>query len=162
MDGELGLLNMAGTYIALRVHPESEIMIREFLEKNQIPIVYPNLEKRRHCTLVSTDDDINDIFSPKPEESYFAGPDKFEMFPTREGNPCLVLRLNCEKLVSRHHEICMKHMVKDRFAEFKPHISFSYDIGDKKLEDIPHFSAPIILSHEYHEPFNMNWVKKDE
>ena len=151
---------MAGTYIAVRVHPESERVIREFMERHKIPIVYPNLERRRHVTLVSTDDDFSKEFVPEFDRRYFAVPDKFEIFPTREGNRCLVLRIICPQLIERHRRILADWNATDRFPEYKTHISLSYDIGDMAIDRLPSFPAPLILGEEYCEEFNENWVRK--
>jgi hypothetical protein len=152
---------MPGTYIAARVHPFSESLIREFMEQNQIPLVYPNLEKRRHITIFSSDDDFVSDFKPV-KISYLAYPKSFDVFPTREGNRCLVMKLSCPDLVRRHHDIARTHGATDRFPEFKCHVSLSYDIGEYDISQLPPFESPIIVGEEYCEPFNANWVRKDE
>jgi hypothetical protein len=155
---------MPGTYIAVRVKAESERLIREFMELYNVPIVYPNLEKRRHVTLISSDDDIVDEFnqlSCNPLLKFWAMPKAWDVFPTREGNRCLVLKIDCPTLVKRHDDILSAYKIKDRYDEYKCHISFSYDIEDYDISQLPAFQAPIILDGEYCETFNMNWVRKD-
>lgn len=151
---------MPGTYIAVRVHPESERLIREFMELYDVPIVYPNVERRRHITLVSSDDDFVKEFEAKPDVKYMAMPKKLDVMPTREGNPCLVLHLECTELVARHNEILERYNATDRYPEFKCHISFSYDIGNYDMSKLPPFMAPIVVGEEYCEEFNANWVNR--
>jgi hypothetical protein len=151
---------MPGTYIAVRVHEESESKIREFMERNKIPVVYPKLERRRHVTLVSSDDGFMHKFVPKTAQVYCAFPEGFDIFPTKEGNRCLVLRLNCPELIARHHEICKTYGCIDRYPEYKCHVSLSYDIGDMSIDNLEKFAAPILLGDEYCEEFNLNWVDK--
>jgi len=151
---------MSGTYVAVRVHPESEKLIRAFLDQHNIPVAFPKEEQRRHATIMYSRDDFYDDFVPEPQKVHFAVPKQFAFFPTKEGHPCLVLLLNCQTLSDRHEQIKQMHGCTYSYPEFKPHISFTYDVGDTKLENIPPFYAPIILSEEYKEALNEDWAKK--
>lgn len=152
-----------GTYIAMRVHPESEELIRQFMDENNIPVVYPKEERRRHITIMSTDSDFVDQYQPIPETQYYLTPNGFHFLPTKDGNNCLVLKVNCPTLTELHEWIKHTYQCEAHHGEFKPHISFSYDVGkDLRIEDLPPFVAPIIVSEEYVEPFNDNWAKRKD
>jgi hypothetical protein len=151
---------MPGTYIALRVHPESERVIKEFCAEHNIPVVYPKIEARRHVTLFSSE---NDDFSKQYECSksmFYAVPKGWSVFPTTEGGNGLVLTLSCPQLEAKHADIAAFYNATDRFPEYRVHCTFSYDIGTMPVESLPPFTAPLLLGDEYCNEYIANWAAK--
>jgi hypothetical protein len=149
---------MPGTYIAVRVLEDSEKKIWDFLACHKINVKYPAQERRRHVTLVSSRDDFSALYKPNPYVVYIAFPKEFSFFPTQDGKNGLVLTLDCAELTAKHYRILEEFNATDIYGDYKLHLTFTYDALDLKLENIPKFTAPIILSDEYCEPYRDNWA----
>lgn len=141
-----------GTFAGVRFSKETQKHIKEFCEQNNIQNALPT--EKLHVTL---------LYSRKPCPNYepnqnsypmTATPKGFEIWKSEhiEGKPnCLVLKLDCPDLVDRHNELMQEHDATFDYPEYKTHVTFSYDVGDLKAEDIPSFDADLDIVSEYKE-----------
>ena len=136
----------SGTYAAVTPTEESHTHLRKFMEDNKIP----NAEKNLHATLLYSRKHLPNY---KPDDSieHHADTHKLEIWPTKSGKNCLVMKLNSDSLKTRHKKLMDEHKATYDYPEFNPHISLSYDVGDfdhTKLKNIP---KKLKLSNEYSE-----------
>jgi len=72
---------------------------------------------------------------------------------------CLVMCYDCPELVKRHEELMEEHGATYDFDDYKPHITFSYDVADMNPKDLPKFDGKIEIVEEYGEDLNLDWAK---
>ena len=75
---------------------------------------------------------------------------------------CLVMCYDCPDLIKRHKELMKEHGASYDFDEYKPHITFSYDINDGAdidKDELPKFATTIEIVEEYGEDLNLDWAK---
>lgn len=154
---------MPGTFIALRVHPVTEQRIKDYIDQNDIPVVFPEKEKRRHATVIyAPNDDFVDTYNNEclnKESQFVAIPDRFDIFPAANGGgKCLVLKLLCPDLADHHQKIRDAFNATVTYPDYKPHVTFSYDVGDLDASKLPAFQYPVVLGEEYCEPLKENWL----
>lgn len=152
-----------GTYAGVRFSDETVNDIKKYIEDNDIPnhINYDKLHttllySRKHCP--------NYEPAGKLEKAMHGHAHKFEKWPSQpddDGNVamCLVLRYNCPALVKRHVALMDEHKGTYDFDEYKPHITFSYDVGNLQCKDLPKYDGEIEIVEEYGEDLNLDWAK---
>lgn len=153
-----------GTYVALEVSQETKDAIQRFAEDFAIVnFVDPDT---LHCTV---------IYSPKflpefhalgvLEESHYGYNPQFEVWDTQSGKRALVIRFQSDSIVKRHESIMEEHEAEYAFKEYKPHVTISYDIGDKDYDlaqmtyELSRYLEYLRFDYEYEEPLN---IEKDE
>lgn len=139
----------AGTYVGLLVINPSRTLIKKYLADNNIPDPPNRFENRRHVTVVNSDQHAD--VEPNDAITYLATPVRFEVLKTREGKRTLSLLLDAPEVVARHHEICQTNGIEHSHDDYKPHVTFSYDIGDLDISTLPPFTYDIQLGLEYVE-----------
>lgn len=153
-----------GTYAAVKFSDEVVAQIEHFCDEWEIPNPVP--PSRLHATLISSREHLPEY------EAYgeylfpiFGRPTEFAVWetgpsdPEEEKNRCLVLLFKCPEFVERHESLLDDHEATHAYADFKPHITFSYDIGDFDVEDLPLYTGPIEIVEEYQEELDLNWAK---
>lgn len=137
-------------YVAVKPDNKTVQMIDRLIDRYQIPKPIPS--HKFHCTL---------IYSRKPtlepvdqiHRIYKATINKFDIFNTRDGKRCLVLKLSSTDLQVRHKELMTELDASYDFPTYIPHITMSYDVGDfdpATLNQALTFD-PIYLMSEYHQ-----------
>ena len=158
-----------GTFAGVRFSKPSQDNIKKFCEQNDIPNGLPR--EKMHVTL---------LYSKKPCPNYepdqspypmSALIDDFEVWTSEhiEGKPkCLVAKLKCKELEDRHHALMDEHEATFDYPEYKPHMTFSYDIEDldvspenlkKMLIEFP--SGKVDLEREYREDLKKEYKADD-
>jgi hypothetical protein len=139
-----------GTYAAVRPHSHDGALLHQWMidndVKNQEPI------NKLHCTL---------LYSRKPLPKYKPDTnllhestiDGLDVWHTKSGKNCLVLKLTSNSLVKRHEQLMTQHEATYDWPEYKTHISLSYDIGDAPLSSFNASTLPkhLLLTDEYQE-----------
>ena len=153
-----------GTYAGVRFDEDTVGRIKTFIEENEIPNAIPDdkihttlLYSRKPCPNYKATGDLNPALTGTPTEF-----DVWESQPDDDGNKsnCLVLQFECDDLVDRHKSLMDEHGGTFDFDEYKPHTTFSYDIGDLDIENLdPSGLGDLKIVSEYQEELNTNWAK---
>jgi len=151
-------INTKGTYAGFRVAERSCADINEYINKNKIPQSRSDKEQRRHVTLLYSRKYLPE-YEPAGPVRYECRPAGFEVFPTQDGWRSLVLLIESEALEQRHKTLMKRHKATFDYDEFKPHVTFSYNIGDMPIGSLPPFVKTILLDEEYSEDLEIDWLK---
>jgi hypothetical protein len=147
---------MQGTYVGLRVLPESATKIKQFCEQNGIKIDTSKFEDELHTTVIYSRKVHN--IQPEPLCVHACEFLDFEIFSTDDGKKVLVIRLNAPSVVARHLKLMAEHDATYDFPVYQPHVSLCYDYeGD--VTGLPLIDFPIFLGNEYVEPLDLDWGK---
>lgn len=154
-----------GTYVAVKFHKLTNDAIAQYCKKNDIPnCVAPS---KLHTTILYSRKHVPNIVTMGELMFPIEGtPLKFEVWPTQpdeQGNKknCLVLLYDCPALVKRHNYFMDYYDATYDYDKFHTHITFSYDIGDLDIKDLPKFDHPIFVAKEYSEDLNLNWADEE-
>jgi len=153
-----------GTYAGVRFDAKTLNNIRDFTKKNNVPNVVPR--KKIHTTLLYSRKYLPNYEAQGEINPPMEGqPLKFEVWdsqPDDDGNvkKCLVLSYKCDELTKRHNFLMKEHKATYDYDSYKPHITFSYDVGDFDYKNLPAFTNPITIVSEYKEDLNLDWNKK--
>ena len=152
-----------GTYAGVRFSDKTRDAIAKYIADNNIPNAIK--DHKLHTTLLYSRKYLPN-YKPRGElEEVLVGkPIKFEKWPSQpdeDGNvsKCLVLKYDCPDLVNRHEDLMKEHDATFDYDEFKPHVTFSYNVDDLQCKDLPEFDDDIEISEEYGEDLNLNWAK---
>jgi len=152
-----------GTYAGVKFNNKTNTAICKFIEDNDIP--NPIDPDKLHTTLLYSKKYLPD-YKPSGvyEDSLVGKPTGFEKWPSQpdeDGNVamCLVLKYTCPELITRHKDLMKEHGGTYDFDEYKPHITFSYDVAGMQCKDLPKFDEDIEAVEEYAEDLNLDWAK---
>jgi len=152
-----------GTYAGVKFSNKTNAAIEKFIKDNNIPnSIKP---EKLHTTLLYSKKYLPDYKARGEfEESFIGKPTKFEKWPSQPDDDgkvamCLVLRYDCPALIDRHKELMKEHGATYDFDEYKPHVTFSYDVGEMQCKDLPKFEEDIEVVKEYAEELNLDWAK---
>jgi hypothetical protein len=154
-----------GTYAGVRFSKKTISDIKKFIKDNDIS--NPVKTEKLHTTLLYSRKHLPDYEPASEFEEFLIGkPTKFEKWPSQpddDGNVamCLVLKFDCEDLVKRHEFLMKQHGGTYDFDEYKPHITFSYDVGNLQCKNLPKFVENIEIVEEYGEDLNLDWAKNN-
>lgn len=120
-------MEKVGCYIAVKYNPFSVNKIKQIAEKYQVPNIIP-LDKF-HTTLIYSTKGAENVEVYEDTE-YVVLADKLDIWQSKSGENCLVLKVDCKQLVDRNEELMDKYQFISDYDEYKPHVTLSYDIGD--------------------------------
>lgn len=150
----------AGTYVGVRFDADTKKRIMQMMA--QLKLKNPIPEEKLHSTLVYSDKKSLEGFTSKNPAGYKAKPKGFNLFDNsqKSGSKCLVMELDCDDLHSRHSDIVGQYGVEEKFPEYKPHVTLSYDYdGEVPDESLLDQLGEIGIESEYDEPINDNFAK---
>lgn len=148
-----------GTYVSLLLNLESKKALDRFTSEqlnlkddNKVdPATY-------HCTLIYSRTPVPDAETLEIPKLVYAHVIGYEVFDTKQGNKCLVLRLNCPTA----HEIngvLNKMGATSDYNEYKPHITICYDYkGELDLSRLPIPAFDIIFDDHEVKPLDEDYV----
>lgn len=154
-----------GTYAGVRFSTATVNNIQKYIENNKIPNPVGStkmhttlLYSRKHCPDYEPAGDLDPPMIGKPT--------KFAIWPSQpdeNGNPnnCLVLEYKCPDLVKRHKELMKEHDAEYDWDEYKTHVTFSYNVKDLDIKDLPTFEDDLEIANEYGEDLNLDWAKEN-
>lgn len=156
-----------GTYAGVHFSDDTTKAIQKYCKENKIPN-RTRLEKM-HTTVLYSRKYLPDYEAAgkldKPMVGTPTGFDVWESKPTKD-NPkpkrCLVLEYDCPELDKRHKKLMKDHDALYDFDEYKTHITFSYDIGDMDIKDLPEFTHKIEIVEEYSQDLDLDWADKSK
>lgn len=152
-----------GSYAGVHFSKETIDDIKEYIKDNDIPN-HTKFDKL-HTTLLYSRKHLPD-YEPfgkfdTPMVGKSVGFEKWPSQPDDDGKVamCLVMRYSCPELIKRHEELMKEHGATYDFDEYKPHITFSYDVAGLQCKDLPKFDSKIEVIEEYGEDLNNDWAK---
>lgn len=154
-----------GTYAGVKFNPKTIKAIEAFIKDNGIP--NPIRTEKIHTTLLYSKKYLPDYEARGKLDDMMVGkPTRFEKWPSQPGDDgkvamYLVLKYDCPDLIARHKDLMDEHDAKYDFNEYKPHITFSYDVAGLQCKDLPKFEEDIEIVEEYSEDLNLDWAKKN-
>lgn len=148
-----------GTYAAVTFDHATRRAIHRYCSLANIPnTIMPD---KLHSTLLYS---VKDLPLYEPNEQYHyplvAYPVGLSLWDTsNEGRPtkCLVVLLECDRLVERHNLLMREHGACYPHKSYQPHITLSYDVGDLNLESLPFFEQyvqHVVITGEFREELN--------
>ena len=153
-----------GTYAAVRFDEDTIGRIKTFIEENEITNPVPDdklhttlLYSKKYCPDYEPLGDLDEPLVGVPTEF-----DVWDSQPNEDDNKskCLVLQYDCDALTDRHESLMKEHGATFDFDEYKPHVTFSYDIGDLDVENLdPSNIGDLTIVHEYGEDLSLTWAK---
>lgn len=152
-----------GTYAAVHFNKDTIDGIKKYIKENNIPN-HTKFDKM-HTTLLYSKKYCPDYEPMGKYDTPMVGKykefDVWDSQPDDDGNiaKCLVMCYDCSELTKRHNELMKEHSAVYDFDEYKSHITFSYDIGDMNIKDLPKFDGKIEIVEEYGEDLNLDWAK---
>lgn len=154
-----------GTYVGVRFDDDSKSRINDLM--TQLKLEKPIPLDKLHSTVVYSDKKRLDGFKSQGDLGYgkkpfTAIPKNFTLFPNSEGDTnCLVIELESDFLKDRNSNIVNKYGVEQKFPDYRPHITLSYDYnGDLPDDELLKSLGEITLDHEYDEPLDDEFVNK--
>lgn len=144
--------SLMGTYSGMRPDLQSKLNLMEYINNNNIP--NPVEQDELHTTILySRINCPNYIPLGKISPAYVASPVALETWSTKDGKNALVLTLDCDELIARHNELMAAHGASYDYAEYKPHLTLSYDVDkDYNIDNLPLPNFNIMFNNEYYEP----------
>jgi len=141
-------INNSGTYVAIKVENSEELI--EFCMSQGLLVSKPD---DLHVTIAYSTKPF--IFRPALETiNIVPGKSQFGIM----GGSHLVLMLDSIPLQCEHHRTQEAGASYD-YPNYNPHITIEYDCGDIDFSHLQNPDFDIILSGEYIEPLDPEWVE---
>ena len=135
-------------YVANRPTPHTAKEIFEIAKQAGVQ----NLHQRDkyHCTLIYSREPCKE---PKPRKTLLipVQAEKWDIFKSRDGKNCLVLKLNSAAMQQRHKQLMKELEASYDFPTYLPHITVSYDAGDIDTSKLPLPERAFVMTGEYCE-----------
>lgn len=148
-----------GTYVALKLTPESQRALEEYSYAHGINVPVKILEEGYHVTVLYSIVPCYGI-QVDPTKMYRAQFNGFDMFTSGYGsnnqeNNVLVVKIFCDELTRRHEFFKTIHGATHSFPQYSPHVTMNYTFkGD--INRLPPINFPIDLIGEYTEELNLD------
>lgn len=150
-----------GTYAGVRFSDATTQALVDYMHDANIPNM---LDKDKlHTTLLYSRVHCPG-YQPNASVKYIGKPTGFEIWDTDSSDggktKCLVLKYSCPELEKRHKELRKQHGATHDYPSYNPHITLSYDIGNKRIGDFPDitkFLDTITIVSEYSEDLDLDW-----
>ena len=154
-------METGGLYIAVNYNPYSVNKIIEIAENYQVPNIIAS--DKFHTTL---------IYSTKGAENvevydniqYVVLPNALDIWTSKSGEKCLVLKVDCKQLVDRNKELMSRYGFVSDYPEYIPHITISYAIGDwNRIDEMQSYLNSnkiynmLLTTGEYMENLQTEW-----
>lgn len=153
-------------YVGVHFTPETKAKIRAIIDDEDIPNGITDVDKYHSTVAYSKGSGFPDYnvsgTLAEPEEGVI---DSFDVFPSKDGNNCLVAKLSCPFLHQKHQETLQAGANYD-YEEYKPHITLSYDVGEVSQERLKELSdkyagTRVFINDEYDSPLEDDWASKN-
>jgi 2'-5' RNA ligase len=118
-----------GTYASLELSKESKDKLYQHIKQYVAEGVDPD---SYHCTLCYSKIPVPQASLLTPTLPIEAEPESYEVFPTKDGKSCLVLRIKCQTAQAIHQQLRMMGASYD-FPEYKAHITLASDHKDTNI-----------------------------
>lgn len=145
--------SLKGTYVALKVLPESAKNIVKFCEFNGIPV---NPAEKLHVTVLYSTKPHQIVSDPDVMHSVqFTSYDLFDLRANEPDSPkVLVAKIAAPSVVARHLQLMAEHDATFDYPVFLPHITISYNFTGN-IADLPPLDVDILLGGEWSEELDL-------
>lgn len=146
-------------YVSVTPDSNTKATIKRIQHQYNIP--NPLDTAKIHCTLIYSRTPCDKpIISA--DSTYNATFKSFDIFDTRDGKRCLVIKLTSRDLSARHKALMKEMGASYDFATYIPHITLSYDVGDYDWQQIKSSTiGNISFGHEKYSVLNEIWEKEN-
>jgi hypothetical protein len=161
-DDEYGV--DAGRYIGIKFTPDTKEKLRAIIDDEAIPNGI-DTEDLHSTVAYSRGSNIPGYeVAGKFEKPIKAEISYFDIFPSQDGKNCLVAKLNSPDLVKMHNKT-REHGATFDYDEYKPHVTFSYDVGELMNDDLKRLTdrykgTKLYGEEEYESEIIDNWTDK--
>lgn len=153
-----------GTYAGAHFTKATTDGIAKFCKEHKVKNAIP--ASKLHCTILYSRKYLPEYKAcGKYEEPLVGKPIEFDIWKTSPPDPkaektnCLVLKFECDDLVSRHKELMKDHGATFDYDQYTPHLTLSYNVGDLDIKDLLMYDGPIEVEEEYKEDLDLDWAK---
>lgn len=145
----------SGTYVALEMSPQSKQQLGDFV-KNTLKLKDCDDPASYHITVIASSTPL-----PQAEElkvtSVQAQPDYYELFNTRAGTRCLVLKIKSSQ-AENLNRIMIKQGGKSAFPDYNPHVTLCFDYtSETPINQLPIPKFPLTFDHLLVKPNDPLW-----
>lgn len=146
-----------GTYASFEMDDNSKKLLDHFVEMNL------GLQERidpntYHITIIYSR-------TPVPKAEGFAGAiyvdakvAGYEVFPTKTGDKCLVMRMNCPSAVTMNEHLNKLGATSD-YTEYKPHVTVCYNYnGPDDVSQLPVPQFPLYFDELQVKPLDPEFI----
>ncbi len=147
-----------GTYAGLQFCDDSIEALGTFINNVNVPNAVSKQDL--HVTLLYSKKHLPNLVARGLLSSPIKiKPESFEVWES-SGNNCLVLKLHSFELLHLHKTLMHDHQATYDYAEYHPHVTLSYNVGDFNTSSLNIKLLPeeLLLCKEYKEELNLNWV----
>lgn len=139
-------------YVAVKPDAATVHRIKTIVKNYKVP--NPISGAKLHTTLIYSRTPTKEA-KLQPHLVFTARFDKFDVFESRGGERCLVMKLESQDLQARHKQLMNELGASYDYPTYLPHITLSYDIGKFDIQAISNaWLGGIKLSNEYAEVLN--------
>lgn len=157
------IASQKGTYAGLRLDDESCNKLIDWCTQNNIPNPVP--KDKLHTTLLYSRKHLPDYVPQGNLPSAYIGLENgYDIWKSSSENPtnCLVLKINCDDIVTRHKELMDTHQATWDYPSYDPHITMSYDIGGVDASKLDTSSiGELTFTDEYAEELDLDWTSNN-
>lgn len=138
-----------GLFVGVKLSADSKKKIAKYIQDAEIPNACSVDDM--HCTVLYSRKPCPDYKPPGRYDKPLVGkPGKFEVWDNRDKTRnVLVLTLNSPDLAKLHKKLMKDHPATYDFPEYKAHVTFSYDFGDKNVKDLDPIDFRLEFDEEY-------------
>ena len=115
-----------GTYVALQMSQGSKDLLYNFV-KNNLGLDEIVSKDSYHITVIYSRTPVPDAEKIKGEHHAMALCTGYDMFSTKDGGKCLVMRVNCTNATELNAQLTKMGATSD-YPEYKAHITIAYNI----------------------------------
>jgi len=126
-----------GTYVALEMSESSMDLLDHFVEAN-LGLDERVTKNSYHITVIYSRTPVPDAEKLSREYSVKADPVGYEMFETKDGGKCLVLRVESAEARALNNTLGAMGATSD-YDSYKPHVTLAYNI----TQDIDPATLPV-------------------
>jgi hypothetical protein len=111
-----------------------------------------------HCTLCYSRTPVPDAERLHIEKPIIAYAKAYEVFPTKTGEKCLVIRLHCPQATAINEKLTKMGATSD-YASYKPHLTICYNYtGPDDVTNLPLPQFPIVFDDSEVKPLEVDYI----
>ncbi|QHB48307.1 RNA ligase [Acinetobacter phage vB_AbaM_Kimel] len=142
-----------GTYAAINFADETLDLLQEI--QKSLDLYKPVPRDKLHCTIAYSR--VKIPYQPQLIGEQIGVTDKLKVFDTKTGERALVILIDSDYLHERFKYAMALGATYD-FPDYQPHVTLSYDIGQRELPKVGFIGNPIIAASEYVQDLDLEWT----
>ena len=150
-----------GTYVSLEMNQQSRALLDHFVEMNLglTERIDPNTY---HITVIYSRTPVPAAETLEKTTSTTANAVQYEVFPTKEGKKCLVLRVESKSAEHLNKWLNLQGATSD-YPDYKPHVTICYDYNGKDdLSQLPLPQFPLVFDKLNVAPLDPEFVPSNK